>query len=133
MDNKLILQLIERAKIARQNAYSPYSSFSVGAAILSDNGKIYSGCNVECAAFGAGTCAERAALSNAVSDGEKSFEAIAIIAKNDEYCMPCGICRQALYEFSPDLTVICCKEDGEYKIFILNELLPFAFNNDALI
>lgn len=130
-DKITIEKLIKNAKKVRQNAFAPYSGYKVGAALLTASGKIYIGCNVENAAFGAGICAERSALAQAVADGEQSFIAIAVIAQGENYCTPCGVCRQALAEFSQDMKILCCKENGEYKIYTLDELLPFSFNKNT--
>lgn len=108
-----------------KNAYAPYSKFHVGSAILSSSGKIYTGCNIENASYGLTVCAERVALFKALSEGERHFKAIAIVAgKNPAY--PCGACRQVLYEFAPD-TVIIVLEEGKVKSYTLNELLPRGF------
>lgn len=120
--------LIARAKEAQRYAYAPYSNFAVGAALLCPSGEVYVGCNVESAAFGAGLCAERGALAAAVAAGEREFSVIAVIGSTDAFCTPCGICRQALYEFSPDCRVLCCKADGTSILHTVEELLPFAFS-----
>lgn len=122
-----IKKLIAAAKAARGMAYAPYSKFRVGAALQARNGKIFTGCNVENASYGISCCAERTALFKAVSEGVKSFKAIAVVTDMSTPCFPCGICRQALYEFAPDLTVIAATLSGDYKIEILRDLLPCAF------
>ncbi len=128
--------LFEEAKKAREYSYSPYSRFAVGAALLTSDGKIISGCNVENSSFGITNCAERTALFKAVSEGERSFFAIAIAGakvlpdgtKEEAFCPPCGACRQALLEFcKEDLSVIIGKEDGTYMVTTLGELMPLAF------
>ena len=128
--------LFEEAKKAREYSYSPYSHFAVGAALLTSDGKIISGCNVENSSFGITNCAERTALFKAVSEGERSFSAIAIAGarvlsdgtKEEAFCPPCGVCRQALLEFcKEDLSVIIGKEDGTYMVTTLGELMPIAF------
>lgn len=128
--------LFEEAKKAREYSYSPYSHFAVGAALLTSDGKIISGCNVENSSFGVTNCAERTALFKAVSEGERSFSAIAIAGarvlsdgtKEEAFCPPCGVCRQALLEFcKEDLSVIIGKEDGTYMVTTLGELMPIAF------
>lgn len=124
--------LLERAKAMHERAYVPYSNFHVGAALLCSNGMVYTGCNIENAAYGPTICAERSALCAAVSDGNRDFEAIAVIADTDDYCYPCGVCRQSLFEFNPELIVICGRRDGEYKVTTLHELLPYAFGPVAL-
>lgn len=128
--------LLEEAKKAREYSYSPYSHFAVGAALLTEEGKIYTGCNVENSSYGVSNCAERTALFKAVSEGEKEFSAIAIAGarvssdgtKEEVFCPPCGVCRQALSEFcKEDLSVIIGKEDGTYMVTTLKELLPLKF------
>jgi cytidine deaminase len=124
--------LIEAALQARQWAYAPYSNYSVGAALLSDSGKIYEGVNVENAAYPTSICAERVALFKAVSEGERKFNAIAVASVNGG--APCGACRQALSEFGLDLLVILVNAKGEVKQETsLNELLPGAFTPEDLI
>ncbi|MCR5625439.1 MAG: cytidine deaminase [Lachnospiraceae bacterium] len=121
-------ELIKHAMNAREKAYSPYSKFSVGAAILTEDNQIFEGCNIENATFGATICAERTAVSKAVSEGYRSFKKIAVIAKGD-YCYPCGICRQVLAEFCDvdKFEVICANEKGEYRKHKLLELIPYTF------
>ena len=121
-------KLIESAKIGRDNAYAPYSDFRVGSALMTKSGKIYIGSNIENVVFSITNCAERSALFSAVSNGDREFTALAVISSGGNYCMPCGICRQALYEFSPELTVLCCRDNGEYKEYTLKELLPHPFD-----
>jgi cytidine deaminase len=119
-------ELIEAAKAVRENSYSPYSKYKVGAALLAVSGKIYSGANFENAAYGAGTCAERVALGAALSAGERKFKAICVCGA-DASITPCGICRQALVEFG-DIDVICVGEDGgETSSYRLSELLKASF------
>lgn len=136
MDNSLKLELIKMALTARENAYAPYSDFYVGAAIITDSGKMYTGCNVENASYGATNCAERTAIFKAVSEGERRINAIAICGgvKNGEmtYAYPCGVCRQVLREFSnPDeLVIIVAKSIEDYKEYTLEQLLPESFGPD---
>ena len=120
-------ELVKIALRARDNAYAPYSGFSVGAALLTEKGNVYSGCNVEAAAFGAGFCAECCAVGNAISSGDRNFSVIAVASSGDELCVPCGICRQMLFEFAPDLQVICADRHGNFKKYKLTDLLPHAF------
>jgi len=127
LDEKTIENLLKCAREAREAAYAPYSGFRVGAALLSHNGQIFKGCNVENVSYGATNCAERTAVFSAVAAGCRDFDAIAIAA-GDKIIFPCGICRQVLAEFSPKLTVICGKKDG-YELFQLSELLTHCFNN----
>jgi len=121
--NKLIIM----AKEASENSYSPYSHYKVGAALLTKNGKIYTGTNVENASFPASMCAERVALFDAVKDGEKEFEALAIYAEGDNFPFPCGICRQVISEFTRDIKVIIAKSEDEYVVKNISELLPDIF------
>ena len=119
--------LMEAAKEARKNSYSPYSGHAVGAALLCKDGKIYGGCNVENAAYGPTCCAERVALFSAIADGEQEFAAIAVVG-NAPRCMPCGVCRQVLSEFcSEEFEIIVEEKNGEIKSFTQKELLPFSF------
>ncbi|WP_195276974.1 phosphopentomutase [Anaerotruncus rubiinfantis] len=125
--------LVREAFAAREKSYFPHSAFAVGAALLSKNGRVFHGCNVENASYSVTCCAERTALFKAVSEGERSFSAIAIAGgKTDcaqsEYCYPCGVCRQALAEFCPpDFPVIVAKSPEDYRAYTLEELLPHAF------
>ena len=126
-------QLIRMALAAREKAYAPYSDFMVGAALRAADGRIFTGCNVENAAFTPTSCAERTALFKAVSEGEREFTAIAIVGskvgeKNTLVTGPCGVCRQALFEFGgPSLTVIMAKSEDDYIVTTLGELLPYGF------
>ena len=120
-------QLIEIARDAMENSYSPYSGFSVGAAIESEDGAVFTGCNVENASFGATICAESAALAAAVSAGHRRFKRAAVYSKGANYCMPCGVCRQRLLEFSPRMEVLCAREDGRYVSYPLTTLMPYPF------
>lgn len=123
-------QLVKMAYEATKNAYTPYSNFNVGAALLTKSGKIYTGCNVECASYGGTNCAERTALFKAVSEGEREFEAIAVVSSSMDYTYPCGICRQVLMEFG-NIEVILAK-DLDYKVFTLEEMLPYSFTKKDL-
>ncbi|MBQ6902658.1 MAG: cytidine deaminase [Oscillospiraceae bacterium] len=116
-------KLIELAKAARENAYAPYSSFRVGAALLCRSGSVFTGCNVENLSFGATICAERCAVTKAVSEGERDFLAIAIYA-GEKFTSPCGICLQTLCEFAPDIDIILPDGEAEYRIYKLCELMP---------
>ena len=125
--------LIQQAFEAREKAYTPYSHFRVGAALLVKSGKVYTGCNIENAGYTPTNCAERTALFKAVSEGERKFDAIAIVGSmegkvNQLVTGPCGVCRQALYEFGgDDLIVIMAKSADDYIERTLGELLPFGF------
>lgn len=129
MDSK---QLISMAMEAKKKAYVPYSNFRVGAAILTRNGKVYTGCNIENASFGATNCAERTAVFKAVSEGETEFDAIAVNTDMETFTFPCGICRQVMLEFSKDLKVYVSNKFGEYKEFSLEELIPGAFTKENM-
>ena len=119
--------LLEQAREVKKNAYSPYSNFSVGAALLAESGKIYKGCNIENASFSPTCCAERVAIFSALADGCHSFSAIAIVGDSVP-CMPCGVCRQVLAEFcAEDMPVIYEGENGEPESVELGKLLPYLF------
>jgi cytidine deaminase len=121
-------QLMEEAMKYREKAYVPYSNFKVGAAILTIDGEIYGGCNIENASYGATNCAERTAIFKAVSEGVKELTAIAIIGDKKEITYPCGICRQVIREFGDeDVDVIVFTSLENYKIIKLSEILPYAF------
>jgi cytidine deaminase len=124
--------LHERANAARDRAYAPYSNFHVGAALLGTDGSISDACNVENAAFPAGTCAERAALACAVARGVRTFRTLVIATSADQPTPPCGMCRQALIEFSPDLEVVSITRNGREARWRLSELLPQAFTPASL-
>lgn len=127
-----IENLIEAARLAREKAYAPYSNFAVGAALLDDDRKIHTGCNVENVSYGLTNCAERTAIFKSVSEGKTKFKAIAIYADIETYCAPCGACRQVIAEFGPDIIVIQANRHGEYIINTINELLPGGFTPDML-
>lgn len=118
--------LINKAKDVSQNAYAPYSNFFVGACVLAGSGKTYVGCNVENASYGLAICAERNALANAIANGEKSISAIAIYSPNMEKCLPCGACRQVIFEFGKEIEIIT-QIKNEYKVHKISELLPEGF------
>ena len=113
-------------------AYCPYSHFPVGAALECDDGTVYTGCNVENAVYPAGICAERNAMFHAVAEGHTDFVRIVIAGRSKDYCVPCGICRQVMQEFSPEMEVICLNGQGEAKAFALKELLPYGFDHNWL-
>ncbi|MDO4392839.1 MAG: cytidine deaminase [Bacillota bacterium] len=120
-------QLYDIAKTVSVNAYAPYSKFKVGAALLTEDGRVYSGVNIENSSYGATICAERTAFVKAISEGEKHFTAIAVYAEGEE-AIPCGICRQFMYEFAPELMIITGKTREEINVRSLNELLPVGFS-----
>ena len=113
-------------------AYCPYSHFPVGAALECDDGTVYTGCNVENAVYPAGICAERNAIFHAVAEGHTRFRRIVIAGRSEDYCVPCGICRQVMQEFSPEMEVICLNGKGDAKAFALKELLPYGFDHNWL-
>ena len=131
-------ELISQALSARENAYAPYSGFMVGAALLCKDGTVYTGCNIENAAFTPTNCAERTAFFKAVSEGVRDFRAICIVGGMNGvlsgYTAPCGVCRQVMMEFCDPETfqIILAAADGKYKIYSLKELLPEGFGPDNL-
>ena len=137
MNEQLEKELIQKAMEMTKLSYAPYSGYHVGAALLTKDGQIYTGCNIENASYGATNCAERTAFFKAVSEGVKDFEAIAIVgapadaaAENtfSEYAYPCGICRQVMQEFcKKDFQIIVAKSTEDYQKYTLSELLPFGF------
>lgn len=139
MTEKDIELLIKTAMRMRKTAYAKYSGYSVGAALLSKSGKVYTGCNIENVSFTPTVCAERTAFFKAISEGEKSFKAIAIAAgpagkKCTDYPSPCGVCRQVMTEFcKPDrFLVFLAKNEKDYLVYTLSELLPLGFGPDSL-
>ena len=124
-------ELIPLALEARENSYSPYSSFRVGAALLTKGGKVYKGCNIENGAFSPTNCAERTAFFSAIAEGEREFSAIAVVGGKDEiknFCPPCGVCRQVMSEFCDEDFKIHLYNGEEAKTYTLGELLPEGFN-----
>ncbi len=126
-------QLIEEAKKARELAYVPYSKFPVGAALLTKDGKVYHGCNIENAAYSMCNCAERTAFFKAISEGDKDFSMLAVVADTDRPCSPCGACRQVISEFcSKDMKVILTNLKGDVLETTVEGLLPGAFNAEDM-
>ncbi len=126
-------ELVDLAFTMLERSYVPYSAFSVGAALLCQDGTVFTDCNVENAAYGSTICAERTALVKAVSEGHRDdFVTLAVVGKGSDYCWPCGACRQMLYEFAPDLTVLVARGDGDYVKVTLAELLPHGFGPKSL-
>ncbi len=117
-------ELLEAALQARNHAHAPYSNFAVGAALLTDTGKIFIGCNVENISLGLTICAERSAVASAIAAGEKGFVAIAVVADSDEPALPCGACRQVLAEFNPAIKIVASTLNHRSHEYILTELLP---------
>jgi cytidine deaminase len=125
-------ELIAKAIEAREKAYVPYSNFLVGAAVKTKEGKIFTGCNIESASFTPTICAERTALSKAISEGYKEIEAIAVVGSFEEYTFPCGVCRQFIVEFGKDIKIIVAKNTDEYKIYQISDLLPHSFGPEDI-
>ena len=125
-------ELVQKAIEMQEHSYCPYSNFPVGAALLCEDGRVFTGCNIENAAYSPTLCAERVALGKAVSEGHTSFRRIAVAGGGKRPCVPCGVCRQMLLEFSPDLEVICIGEGDEILTTTLRELLPFSFDSTFL-
>ena len=125
-------ELCQKATEMLDMAYVPYSHFPVGAALECSDGTVFTGCNVENAAYGPTICAERTAIVKAVSEGHRDFVRIAIVGTSEDFCVPCGTCRQVMMEFAPGLEVICLNSKGESKKFALKELLPYGFDSTFL-
>lgn len=134
LTDSLIRELAKKAIDMRKYSYAPYSNFRVGAALLADNQTIYSGCNIENAAYGPSNCAERTAIFKAISEGVRDFTAIAIAGGPEEgikdFCAPCGVCRQVMMEFChpESFRIILAKSEDEYRIYTLAELMPLSFS-----
>lgn len=126
------LELVERAFTMLEKAYIPYSHFPVGAALEGADGTVYTGCNVENAAYGSCICAERTALVKAVSEGCQAFRRLAVVGNGEDYCWPCGSCRQMLYEFAPDLEILIGRGDHSFVKYTLRELMPYGFGPASL-
>ena len=121
-------ELMAMAKEAMKSAYAPYSHFSVGAAVETDDGKVYCGCNIENSSYGATICAERTAISKAVSEGYRRITRIAICDSNNSFAWPCGICRQVMSEFAVEDFYVILEDNGKLSNFLLKELLPNSFS-----
>lgn len=121
-------ELLEIAKKAMENAYAPYSHFKVGAALLCADGTVFSGCNIENASYGASNCAERTAVFNAVSEGYRDFSAIAIVSSGGGETFPCGICRQVLAEFAPNIRVVLSDKENNPVSCKFQEIMPYIFS-----
>ena len=135
MEKEMKIKLVEAALAAREKSYSPYSGFSVGAALLSASGKIYTGANIESASYTPTVCAERVAFFTAVHSGERDFTAIAIVGGMDKveaFVAPCGVCRQVMAEFAKGDFEIILYDGKEYKTHTLSEIFPFSFGKDDL-
>lgn len=127
-----VKKLIAKANEAKEKAYAHYSNFKVGAALLTADGKIFTGCNIENASYGLTVCAERTAIFKAVSQGIKDFKAIAVVSDSQHLSPPCGACLQVMREFSADLKVIIANAKGDYNIKKMHELLPYPFTVESL-
>ena len=125
-------ELITAATEVRENAFAPYSDFRVGAAVESESGTIYTGCNVESASYGLTVCAERVAIWKGISQGEKKFGSIAVVVDTEELTPPCGVCRQIIWEFCGDVPVILANLHGKTETVQMAELLPRAFDSKFL-
>ena len=125
-------ELIQAAVEMLDKAYVPYSHFPVGAALECGDGTVYTGCNIENAAFPCTICAERAAIFQAVSEGHTDFVRIVVAGRCEDFCVPCAVCRQVLREFAPNIEVICLNGKGEARHFALKELLPESFGPEYL-
>jgi cytidine deaminase len=130
--NEDLQKLVEAAREVREKAYAPFSNFKVGAAVITKSGKIYTGCNVESASYGLTVCAERVAIWKAVSEGEKEFTDIAVVADTQELTPPCGVCRQIIWEFCNDIPVTFANLHGKTETVQMKELLPRAFDTKFL-
>ena len=127
------LDKLKAAAVAMlDRAYCPYSHFAVGAALECADGSVFTGCNIENAAYSPGICAERTAVAKAVSEGHTDFTRIVIAGRSADFCVPCGVCRQVLREFAPDLEIICLNGKGEEQVFTLPQLLPHSFGPEFL-
>ena len=124
--------LIELANQARERAFAPYSKFKVGAAVETDEGEIFIGCNIESASYGLTVCAERVAIWKAVSEGKTNFKTIAVVVDTEELTPPCGVCRQIIWEFCHDIPVILANLKGKSEVIQMRELLPRAFDTKFL-
>lgn len=126
-------ELVDLAFQMLDRSYVPYSGFPVGAALFCSDGTVFTGCNIENAAYGSTICAERTALVKAVSEGHRDdLERIAVVGNSSDYCWPCGACRQMLYEFNPNLTVLVARADRQFVSLKLHELLPHGFGPKSL-
>ncbi|NMA85913.1 MAG: cytidine deaminase [Tissierellia bacterium] len=129
MDEK---KLIKEALEAQKKAYVPYSNFRVGAAVLTEDGEIFSGCNIETASYSPTICAERTAIFKAISEGNRKIEAVAVVGDSG-FTYPCGVCRQVIREFGKDATIIVANSEEDYRKYKLEELLPHSFGPEDLV
>lgn len=124
--------LLEKAYEAQKRSHAPYSDFHVGAALETKDGQFVLGCNIEIPSYSLTCCAERTAIFKAISDGIKDFKAIAIVGESDDYCMPCGSCRQVIFDLCGNIDVVVANKQKEMRVFKMSELLPFAFSDKDL-
>lgn len=125
-------ELIDAARDVREIAFAPYSKFRVGAAVETEDGEIYTGCNVESASYGLTVCAERVAIWKGISEGEKKFSRIAVVVDTEDLTPPCGVCRQIIWEFCGDVPVVLSNLQGKTETIQMSELLPRAFDSKFL-
>ena len=128
MSEKSLQELVEIAKTARLHSVAPFSNFLVGAAVRTAEGKIYTGCNVESASYGLTVCGERVAIWKALSEGERQFTEIAVVADTDTLTPPCGTCRQIIWEFARGAKIVFANLNGKSEVFNIADLLPRAFD-----
>ena len=124
--------LIGEAKQARENAHAPFSNFRVGAALRAASGRVFGGCNVENATYGLTVCAERVAIFKAMSEGERNFEAIAVVTDTESLTPPCGACRQLIWEFCGDVPVVLSNLKGKVEVVLMRDLFPKPFDSSSL-
>jgi len=124
--------LIAAARKARENAHAPFSNFRVGAALRASSGRIYTGCNVENSTYGLTVCAERVAIFKAISEGERGFDAIAVVTQTDVLTPPCGACRQIIWEFCGDIPVVLANLQGKSEVLNMSALFPRPFDSSFL-
>lgn len=132
LDETQIKEWIETAIRAREISHAPFSGFKVGAAVVTEDGEVYTGCNVESASYGLTVCAERVAIWKAVSEGKKRFTTLAVVADTSELTPPCGTCRQIIWEFCGDVPLVLANLHGDYEVAPMKELLPRAFDSKFL-
>ena len=131
MDIKEKKELIRKALEAQKKAYVPYSKFHVGAALITEDNKIYTGCNIEIASYSPTLCAERTAIFKAISEGHRNIKAIAVVG-DVKFTYPCGVCRQVIREFGKDAIILIANTEDDYKEYMLDDLLPFSFGPESL-
>jgi cytidine deaminase len=130
--NQDLESLIKKTIEAFENAYAPFSKFRVGATVVTKSGKIYTGCNIESASYGLTVCAERVAIWKAVSEGEREFTMVCVVADTEELTPPCGVCRQIIWEFCEDIPIVFANLKGKYEVLQMKDLLPRAFDTKFL-